>query len=329
MEELKNNKEKNMKQKAREKNEKNEKNEKKKIYVQTNDGRPKPSEIINVENEVFNVEEQHDTTPQNIEVGTTTNVIVAGNNHEQSLHEGFMAAGSSRRVVAGSNHEQSLHEGFMAAGSSRRVEAGSDHEQSPHEVAVMAAGSSLRAQENTIQTNRFHVLSPVSPKQMYKDQDKQLEQELQEGTEDSWSTDSQGSFVETTQFGAEALVATQTNAIVQVSMNNSSPGQAALRQVTNVSSVPLDGETNKHPEAVPIPDKVARDMAFLKESWANMTEADEAFQNVDTTRHDAESTDQGFQVHMSKQQKKSLKKLKHSSRDSYATRSKVPSKPFR
>jgi hypothetical protein len=67
-------------------------------------------------------------------------------------------------------------------------------------------------------------------------------------------------------------------------------------------------------------------MAFLKESWANMVEAeDEADHNIaDTNLHD-----DGFQIHMSKNQKKAQKKVKQSSRDSYATRSRVPPKPFK
>jgi hypothetical protein len=258
MEELKNNKEKSMKQKAP---------EKKKIYVQTNDCRPKPSEIINVETEVVNVEEQSDKTPQNILVGNNTNAI--------------------------------------------------------------KVGSKPRELDPILQANSFHILSPVSPQELLREQDKQLEHELNDGTDDSWSTDSQGSFVDTTQLGADVMAAVYENEIVQVSHGNSSPCQAGIRQDTTVSSVPMDGENSKHPEAVPIPDKVARDMAFLKESWANMTEADEAFQNIEATSHAADTTDQGFQIHMSKQQKKSLKKLKQSSRDSYATRSKVASKPFR
>jgi hypothetical protein len=67
-------------------------------------------------------------------------------------------------------------------------------------------------------------------------------------------------------------------------------------------------------------------MAFLKESWANMVEADnETNQNIaDTNLHD-----DGFQIHMSKNKKKAQKKVKQSSRDSYATRSRVPPKPFK
>jgi hypothetical protein len=295
-----------MKQKAHEKNEnnkkneKNEKNEKKKTYVQTNDGRHKTNEIINVENEVFNVDEQLDTAQHNTEVGINTKAIVAGSDFHEQVPQ------------------LSPHEGRIAADGSSSIP-----QLSPHEGRIAADGSSSSAQEQ--QHNSFHVLSPVSPKQMLHGQDKQLEQELNEGTDDAWSTDSQGSFVDTTQFGVESLAATQTNAIVQVSMGNSSPRQAA----TNQASVPVVGDTNMLPEAVPIPDKVARDMAFLKESWANMTEADEAFQNFEPTNHEVDITNQGFQIHMSKQQKKTLKKLKQSSRDSYATRSKVPSKPFR
>jgi hypothetical protein len=296
LEELKNNKEKNMKQKAHEKNEKNEKseknekNEKKKIYVQTKDGRPKPSDIINVENEVINVEE-HDTTPHNFENGTSR--IVAGQVMQEQAH-------------------LSPHGGSTAA-------AGSSSQARPHEGSVAAAGSSSQA--HIRQQNSFHILSPVSPKQRLLEQDKQLEQELNEDTDVSWSTDS---FVDTTQDGAEALNV-NANTMNHVSRGYSSPRQEVNKIVSNVSA-PGDGEASKH---TPISDKVARDMAFLKESWANMTEADEAFQTVDTTCHDAGNTDQGFQVHMSRQQKKTLKKVKHSSRDSYATRSKVPSKPFR
>jgi hypothetical protein len=78
VEELKNNKEKNMKQKAPEK--------KKKIYVQTNDGRPqqsKPIEIINVETEVVNVEEQSSKTPQNILVRNNNNVNESGSKAQE------------------------------------------------------------------------------------------------------------------------------------------------------------------------------------------------------------------------------------------------------
>jgi hypothetical protein len=93
---------------------------------------------------------------------------------------------------------------------------------------------------------------------------------------------------------------------------------------------PIDGGACKTDETQRLPERVARDMAFLKESWANMTEADDVIQqNVEDTSPIDNSNDTGFQVHLSKHQKKAQKKLKQSSRDSYATRSKVPPKPFR
>jgi hypothetical protein len=93
---------------------------------------------------------------------------------------------------------------------------------------------------------------------------------------------------------------------------------------------PIDGEASKLDEPNRLHDRVVRDMAFLKESWANMTEADEDVQqNVANTSPIEDSNDMGFQIHLSKNQKKAQKKLKQSSRDSYATRSKVPPKPFR
>jgi hypothetical protein len=71
-------------------------------------------------------------------------------------------------------------------------------------------------------------------------------------------------------------------------------------------------------------------MHFLKQSWANMTEAaEEELQQVDDTSLPTNSNEQGFQLHLTKQQKKAQKKITQSSRDSYATRSKVPPKPFR
>jgi hypothetical protein len=87
---------------------------------------------------------------------------------------------------------------------------------------------------------------------------------------------------------------------------------------------PIDGGASKIDETQRLPERVARDMAFLKESWANMTETDDVIQqNVEDT------SDTGFQLHLTKHQKKAQKKLNQSSRDSYATRSKVPLKPFR
>jgi hypothetical protein len=61
--------------------------------------------------------------------------------------------------------------------------------------------------------------------------------------------------------------------------------------------VPPAGGTNRPAEALHKPTRVAKDMAFLKESWANMVEAEE-----DTTQNveDTILQDEGFQIHLSK-----------------------------
>jgi hypothetical protein len=168
------------------------------------------------------------------------------------------------------------------------------------------------------------ILSPVDPHEMLRLQDKQLEAELNAGSEDSWSTDSQGSFVDTTQ-----LVVNNEQAATVNEANGTDIVEGDQIQLTTPSN-PIDGGANKVAETQQLPERVARDMAFLKESWANMTEADDGMQqNVDDTSPIENSNDAGFQIHLSKNQKKAQKKLKQSSRDSYATRSKVPPKPFR
>jgi hypothetical protein len=74
------------------------------------------------------------------------------------------------------------------------------------------------------------------------------------------------------------------------------------------------------------PDNVKKDMVFLNESWANIVENEEE----DTSLNQAPSQPvENFQVVLSKGQKRAQKKLNTSSKDSYATRSKVSQKPFK
>jgi hypothetical protein len=149
------------------------------------------------------------------------------------------------------------------------------------------------------------ILSPVSARELARVQDEQLEKELNADSDGNWSTDSQDSFVDTTQFNEQLAADTICN-------NNN--------EIVTPDNPIIGGDASN---IGMLPDRVTRDMEFLKESWANMTEADdEALQNAD-------SNEQGFQLHLTKNQKKAQKKLKQSSRDSYATRSKVPPKPFR
>ncbi|MCH99212.1 hypothetical protein A2U01_0020223, partial [Trifolium medium] len=78
------------------------------------------------------------------------------------------------------------------------------------------------------------------------------------------------------------------------------------------------------------PERVKKDMVFLKESWANMTENEEnETRLIDNLEKDPQQSSDGFQVKMSKGQRKAKKRVNQSSKDSYATRSKVSLKPFK
>jgi hypothetical protein len=192
--------------------------------------------------------------------------------------------------------------------------------KSPQHIVVSPndndGGNSQRQQEEITSQQRNLVagpiLEPASPRSFMREQDKQLENALN-NEDDDWSTDSQDSIVKDTQLvQAEGTVGEE---------NNEKEGMS-----TPTPIVQHVGDTSKQTATMPTPTRVAKDMAFLKESWANMVEDDE------NTSHNAADTtiqDDGFQIHLSKNQKKAQKKVKQSSRDSYATRSRVPPKPFK
>jgi hypothetical protein len=85
-----------------------------------------------------------------------------------------------------------------------------------------------------------------------------------------------------------------------------------------------------HPSSTP--ERVKRDMVFLKNSWANMAELEENealhVSDANPTTETLNSAD-GFHVKLSKAKKKAHKRGVQSSKDSYATRSKVFQKPFK
>jgi hypothetical protein len=160
------------------------------------------------------------------------------------------------------------------------------------------------------------VLTPLSPRTIQQNQDALLEHELNNNDSDSDSC-SQGSLVKDSQAAED----NNLKAIVVASMPDFALQDAnlATHHVAGASSQPNQP-----------PDRVLKDMAFLKESWANMTEAEEdAHEVLNETDQMEGTTADGFQIHLSKNQKKIQKKLKQSSKDSYATRSKVAPKPLR
>jgi hypothetical protein len=139
-----------------------------------------------------------------------------------------------------------------------------------------------------------------------KNQDQQLEADLNRNRLVDDFSDSDDSFVDTTQFQPVT-----------------SPALAGPTQ----QQTPITSPATANTEQRQIPVNVVKDMVFLKESWANMAEEEDvevAVNNLETT-----VPDEGFTVAISKHQKKIQKKKIQSSKDSYATRSKVPPKPFK
>jgi hypothetical protein len=146
------------------------------------------------------------------------------------------------------------------------------------------------------------------PAEIFKEQDQQLEAELiadiegkaqKSNTQESVSDSTQGSFVDAT-------------------MDNS-------------DNLSIDEVNSKDKSLETTPERVAKDMEFLKQSWANIIDKDEAeasfLKDLEKEPEEQAMTADGFQMKVSKNKKKAQQKLKHLSRDTYATRSKVSSKP--
>jgi hypothetical protein len=77
------------------------------------------------------------------------------------------------------------------------------------------------------------------------------------------------------------------------------------------------------------PVRVQNDMVFLKDSWANMVDDEQQNLQLEESSARQHLSDDGFQIKLSKNQKKAQKKVSLTSKDSYATRSKVSQKPFK
>ncbi|KAK2403140.1 hypothetical protein QL285_052602 [Trifolium repens] len=172
----------------------------------------------------------------------------------------------------------------------------------------------------TIQVDKRHldvaILTPVSPRSLLREQDKQIEKELNDDFDEN---------------NANTIIL-EENSSQDSFVNDTQPVEVAGQSV--ISGQPPQEDRPNQPVdivKVPTPERVAKDMVFLKESWANMAEADEELQKkLEDTGQMVAIHDDGFQIQLSKGQKKAQKKLKQSSRDSYGTRSKgVSPKPFR
>jgi hypothetical protein len=118
------------------------------------------------------------------------------------------------------------------------------------------------------------------------------------------------------------LIANNTVAAFVTDLSDSSSQDSFVADSTHLEV--------SHPSSTP--ERVKRDMVFLKNSWANMAELEENealhVSDADPSSETLNSAD-GFHVKLSKAKKKAHKRGVQSSKDSYATRSKVFQKPFK
>ncbi|WJX25654.1 hypothetical protein P8452_14674 [Trifolium repens] len=178
--------------------------------------------------------------------------------------------------------------------------------------AVEKSGSaSIGHASPTMQMNAVNdgaILTPLSPSSILREQDRLLEQELNLNEDEEEESSSDESFVNATQ-------------VIENINPSVIPGDCQA-MVLHKPINPTAGDSSNRL----LPDRVVKDMEFLRESWANLAEAEDNATTKDDMIHTA---DDGFQVQLSKNQKKAQKKKLQASRDSYATRSKVSPKPFK
>lgn len=146
---------------------------------------------------------------------------------------------------------------------------------------------------------------------LLKEQDMVLEQELNEQHQNIMvaRVNDDGSST-----GSEFVDETQTNLVTDSMDEDESIETPAQLQVALVSSA----DTNQ------------KNMNFLKESWNNMAENvnEEAGLLAILEKETVSTDDDGFQIQMSKHQKKTQRK-KQINRENYATRSRGSNKPFK
>jgi hypothetical protein len=186
-------------------------------------------------------------------------------------------------------------------------------------TALLHKDSNLPKQKTPVY-NEVVVLSPIlTPEAIFKEQDLQLETDLNANVEvvDGLvdSDVSSDSFVDATQ--QHLGTPSATNACADSSQVPDLPTKNKV----------VACHSNSSSDQIQTPDRVKKDMVFLKNSWAAMAEEEDEIQQV--PEQDLTHPDDGFTMNISKHQKKIQRKKNHSSKESYATRSKVSLKPFR
>jgi hypothetical protein len=297
--------------------------ETKKTYIQTKDGRPqqsKPNEPINVDNDIINVEDTNERIthlvleekePENIILASPKTVDIV----PQHLDDNFETVLSPKASLrAQDKHlEDELNDNFNVLINNPLVESDTSSQGSYVDATQQLpcpVAAPLHQQPWPVAGTQQQLPCPLaaSPSQLPRP---------------GAALQHQGPRQVAASPSHLPAAASQQQGPRQVAASPSQlPGPAAASQQQGPRQVAATPGLS--------PDRVIKDMAFLKQSWANMTEEDEATQKL---LHDlgpnTDLTDEGFQVMMSKATKKAHKKGLHTRRDSYTTRSKGSSKPFK
>jgi hypothetical protein len=274
-----------------------------KIFVQTKDGRNE----LNVNKEIINVESEKIDEPSKVskdgeinsaktvaveKVGTSTSNKGKSKSVSQVPHQNRFSplANHSEFTPQTSNHTQPQQMNPSASKSQSQSQPTGQSVRS-----VPANVSPVLTPVFTPETNLImsHVLTP-NPASTFKAQDLELEVDL--------------------------------NANPDANLNDVSENEWSDSS-TQGSFVPASQLVHpKEKQSVTTPERVKRDMGFLKDSWANMVDLEE---NETNQIIEPVQSGDGFQVRLSKANKKAQKKKIQSSKDSHATRSKVNLKPFK
>jgi len=116
--------------------------------------------------------------------------------------------------------------------------------------------------------------------------------------------------------------------------DSSSQGSFMDATQTQEDSIDDTAQSKSPKDATPV--RILKDMEFLKNSWAHMTKNNKEEDSLSTkSPPNAGVSNQlivdqdGFQLKLSKGQKKAQKRLNQLSKDTYSTSSKVLSRPFK
>lgn len=274
-----------------------------KVFVPKSDGRvlqAKETEIINVDNE-------------NVELDGHVNLSKsAGGNSKLIANVNLeTASDKSKNTNTIISNSLSQHNRFSLLNDNHN-----DGSITSKQHPIQQTSDELQPLQRKASDNRIaNVTDPTlvnvpatmfEPAEIFKEQDRILEEKL--------ATDSAKNVEKSNDVNVEDDVSSQGSFIDATQELHDRPSS--------------EGDFNVQGTSSATPENVRKDMAFLNDSWANMAENDDEEARLLNFLEQPPPV-QNFQVQVSKSQKKQQKKLTQSSRDSYATRSRVTQKPFK